>query len=392
MTSKNVSAFFDRCARPRLQLFGRSWSSFHVCGVSGLTVAVALGAGLVTWRADLSLSVLAAVVVASCATFLVLTFATKVVVGVEKLIYYHHEIAILLVAGLLLRLLGQPVVPYLDVTVLGVGMFLAWGRIGCLMVGCCHGRPHRWGVCYGSEHVAEGFAPHLAGVRLFPIQLVESALVLVTVGWGTLLVWQGGQPGEALIFYVMGYGAARFALEFARGDADRPYLAGFSEAQWTSLAIMGVALAAGLRGDLPLRAWHWGAVVIVGVMAVTAYLKRRLAGVPKHTIFHPHHIDEVARVLHASSLFRDDVEQVESVLVGTTTHGYRISAGVVEGESGSLRHYTLSRRGAPLSRSAAGSLQDLILRLKHPNGSAELLPGPRGVFHVLVRPPGQRRA
>ena len=68
--------------------------------------------------------------------------------GEERIIYYRHEIAVMVVAALLLWLLRQPLLPYLDVTILGIGMFLTCGRMGCFMVGCCHGRPHDWGVCY----------------------------------------------------------------------------------------------------------------------------------------------------------------------------------------------------------------------------------------------------
>ena len=57
--------------------------------------------------------------------------------------------------------------------------------------------------------------------------------MLGAVIWGTLLVVLGRPPGEALALYVMGYGAARFVFEFARGDMGRPDIAGFSEAQWT---------------------------------------------------------------------------------------------------------------------------------------------------------------
>ena len=42
--------------------------------------------------------------------------------------------------------LELPVLPYLDLTCLGLGIFLVCGRQGCLMVGCCHGKPCGWGI------------------------------------------------------------------------------------------------------------------------------------------------------------------------------------------------------------------------------------------------------
>lgn len=102
--------------------------------------------------------------------FLGMVMATKIITGEERLSYCDHEIVIMVVAALFLWLTHQPILFYLDITILGIGTFLFCGRIGCLMVGCCHGRPYHWGVCYRPEHAAVGFPPYYVGVRLFPIQ------------------------------------------------------------------------------------------------------------------------------------------------------------------------------------------------------------------------------
>jgi hypothetical protein len=141
---------------------------------------------LVTYL-GLSPLVLVWLVLTAVLTFLALAMVTKIITGEENLIYYHHEIAVMVVAACLLNLLYQPVLPYLDITILGLGTFLAFGRVGCLMVGCCHGRPHGRGVCYRAEHAAAGFTPYLVGVRLFPIQAVESVWVFSIVVVGVCL-------------------------------------------------------------------------------------------------------------------------------------------------------------------------------------------------------------
>ena len=46
----------------------------------------------------------------------------------------------LAVAGTAARSARRPS-PYLDATALGLGAFLACGRVGCTLAGCCHGRP-----------------------------------------------------------------------------------------------------------------------------------------------------------------------------------------------------------------------------------------------------------
>lgn len=387
-----ANRLFDRIVRPRLTIFGRSRSSFRIWGYMGLLSAILLGVFLVAIQ-DLSFGVLAVLTATGCATFLVLAMGTKIVTGEEKLIYYHHEVGILLATGVVLRLLGEPTLPYLELTLLAVGMFLAWGRVGCLMVGCCHGRPHSWGVRYGPAHVEDGFASHLTGARLFPIQLLESITVLGAVVWGTLLVVLGRPPGEALALYVMGYGAARFVFEFARGDADRPYYAGFSEAQWSSLLLMGLVLGAGVSGSLPLHSWYVASVALVAACALAVVCRRRLAPVPTHEILHAHHLDEIARIVRASKAFAGTAmdraarsEDSSEVLIGTTSQGFQLSAGTSEDDSGPLCHYGLSRRGKRLTTPVARVLERLILRLEHPGDWGQLVSRAPGLFHLLVRP------
>jgi len=137
----------DALPRPTIRVAGRAGPSFQILGYTGLAVAIVLTQVLAatTGRSPL---VMTSVTVVCAATFLLLALGTKIVLGEEKLVYYHHEIAVLLVTAGLVTLLGQPVLPYLDLTVLGVGTFLVFGRLGCPLVGRCHGRPHRWGVRY----------------------------------------------------------------------------------------------------------------------------------------------------------------------------------------------------------------------------------------------------
>ena len=104
-------------------------------------------------------------VVAAIATFCLLAMTMKVVIGREALIYYHHEIAVLSVTAGLVALTGAPVLDHLDATALGLGTFLAFGRVGCLFSGCCHGRPARAGVRYGAAHPVPRY---LLGRRAVP--------------------------------------------------------------------------------------------------------------------------------------------------------------------------------------------------------------------------------
>lgn len=370
----------DSFVRPELTLLGRRVSSFHVCGTTGLVFGPLLGMVLVT-RLGLSPQVLGILVTVSFATFVLLALATKVVTGEERLIYYHHEIAILVACALTLRLLGRPVLPYLDVVLLGVGLFLACGRVGCLMVGCCHGRPCSWGVAYRAEHARAGFERHLVGVRLFPIQMVEALFVFGVVAVGSVLVWKGRPPGEALAVYVFAYGLARFLFELARGDADRPYLAGFSEAQWTSLVLMAGGVGVGLAGDLPFYPLQVGATAGVVLTMAGLALKRRLDPTRRYELFHPRHVSEVAAALQEMQVPEEPSEAVTVDLL-ETSRGLRVSRGRVDGAD----HYCLSCAGPPMGAAIAELAATLIERLRPGEGARELIRGTAGVFHVLRRP------
>src|SRR5262249_39131819 len=162
------NANLNRLARPEIRALGRPWPAFQICGYTGLGLAILLAMSLARYP-GLSPLIMALIVATAVPTFLGLVMATKIITGEERIIYYHHEIAVMLAAAALLWVASQPMLPYLDITILGIGAFLACGRIGCLMVGCCHGRPSRWGIRYTPDHAAAGFTDYYVGVVLSPI-------------------------------------------------------------------------------------------------------------------------------------------------------------------------------------------------------------------------------
>ncbi|HWK90376.1 MAG TPA: prolipoprotein diacylglyceryl transferase family protein, partial [Longimicrobium sp.] len=257
----------------------------------------------------------------------------------------------------------------------GVGAFLACGRVGCLMVGCCHGRPYAWGVRYRGEHADAGFAAHLVGVRLFPVQLVESAWVAATVAVGMAMVFAGAPPGAALAWYVVAYDVGRFLFEFARGDVDRPYHAGFSQAQWLSLVLtLGVG-AAELAGLLPLAPWHLAAGPALALAMAAVALRRRRDGARRFRLLHPRHLDELARLLAAPP-----PAAAGAVPIARTSLGIRLSTGRADG----VRHHTLSADGG-LTEGDAGALAAALARLRGASpASARVVPGAGGIYHVLL--------
>lgn len=354
--------------------------AYRTCGCVGFVLALVLDLALAA-RLGLSLPVMAGIAVVAVLTFLALAMATKVAIGEERIVYYHHQIAVLAVSALFLWIINQPVLAFLDLTILGVGLFLAFGRIGCLKVGCCHGRPAHWGVSYRKEHVAAGFAGGLAGVPLFPVQAMESLWVASIVAVGSILVGRGSAPGEALAWYVIMYGAGRFCLEFMRGDRDRPHFLGFSEAQWTSLILMAAVLWTEARGTLIFHAWH-AAIFTCMALAMIMIAAARQTAKGGHLLLAHRHVREVAQTIDTLA---DLTAGSGRVPVGRTSLGIQISAGTIPSAKGNLRFYTLSRQNGAMTESAATTLAGLIRRLRHPRERLEVIKGTRGTFHVLVR-------
>jgi hypothetical protein len=381
---RTLNRTLDVLVRTRMRVLGRAWPSFQVCGYTGLAVAVALALTLVGHR-GLPLWPMLAVALAACATFFALAFATKIIKGEETLVYYHHEIAVVVVAALLLAALRQPVLAYLDATLLGVGAFLAFGRVGCLMAGCCHGRPSAFGVCYREEHSEIGLPRYFIGVRLFPIQAVESAWVACLVTAGAVMIWRGAEPGAALAFYVVLYDLGRFVFEWVRADLGRPYYAGFSEAQWISLALTWLITLLGIAGLLPFAWWHPAVALGVTVTIVIVTAARHARGGDAHRIEEPQHVDEIGRAL----LSVRGTSAAEQRIV-TTALGYRLSAGMADLPCGPIRHVTVSASQGPLRGASAAAFARLLRQL-WPEADFELVPGGRAnVVHLVAQHPDGR--
>ena len=127
----------------------------------------------------------------------------------------------------------------------------AFGRIGCLLNGCCYGRvtdaPFAW-------HYPHGVIANDAGV--IPSQLFEA---IANLGIMTLLLLTEKRlprRGQLMAFYLMLYAGMRFGLEFLRGDypADQLLWGRFTPAQGICFILFpfGIALwfICAQRGEL----------------------------------------------------------------------------------------------------------------------------------------------
>lgn len=303
--------------------------------------------------------------------------------GRENIVYYHHEIGILLASLIVLLVIRQPVATYLDITIIGIGIFNIFGRWGCFFVGCCHGKPCRVGVKYHHAHVEQGFPFYYENVRLFPVQLVESlgASILVAVCIGSVL--RGNYvPGEIVVMYSVLYGCGRFILELFRGDPEREYWRGLSEAQWTSIIIVLITTSLGYAGYLPLYSWHlWVSAAMVALAAVLLILHRTNISI---SYFNPHHVNELADALSSMkrrNLNLFDPESLE-LSVCTTSAGITVSYSCDAHDTGNSYIYGISG-GRPLNRKLAGRFGKLFGVLNRHAAAPEILYDGKGTYYLI---------
>lgn len=363
--------------------------SFQLCGALGLlcggplAIRLALARGLSPW--------IEAVLIAVALSMLLATpLAMKVLTGRESLVLYRDGICIFAAVALTLRWLHQPVLPYLDITTAGAALFHAWGRIGCLLSGCCYGRPSRLGVRYAAAHAELGFPLQLTGVRLFPIQGVESAWALCLAAGAVWSIAKHFPPGSAFALYIAGYALGRFFLEFARGDADRRYVLGFSHAQWISLLLcVGLSLAG--RANSPRDSiWLSAPFVVLAVSMALAALAGKFGKPPGLGLAHPRHTAELAELVRrVTPPARAEQRPLQTsgrrpaIRVNQTSLGVRISVGETLRDGLNILHYCLSKEGEPLSRKDANLLARQISLLRHDGAPFQSVHGKNGVIHLL---------
>ncbi len=127
---------------------------------------------------------------------------------------------------------------YLPICVPLLPLGHAFGRIGCHFAGCCYGIAYDgpFAVVYHNSPITPSETP------LFPVQLLEAALLILLSGILLTALLKGLRLGSLFTLYFGGYSSLRFSLEFLRGDAERGIAAGLSTSQWISLIILALLL------------------------------------------------------------------------------------------------------------------------------------------------------
>jgi phosphatidylglycerol:prolipoprotein diacylglycerol transferase len=159
-------------------------------------------------------------------------------------VFYGGLILAVLVAFWYMRRAKLPVWTTCDVFAPGIALGHAVGRLGCLLAGCCYGRPTTmpWGITFTDPFAASNVGTPL-GVPLHPTQIYEAGAELLILGI-LLLSERGGRgfAGRTFWLYMLLYGVSRFVIEHFRGDERGLVFGVLSTSQFISAVIVPLSV------------------------------------------------------------------------------------------------------------------------------------------------------
>lgn len=136
----------------------------------------------------------------------------------------------------------------MDILAPGLAISHAFGRLGCLSVGCCYGKPT--GSGYGIRFYSDLVDPALRGIPLHPTQIYESAALTVLFLSLLYLFPRRKFDGQVALTYLLAYPVIRSIVEVFRGDQIRGFVVEgvLSTSQFISIWIfLGALLALRFR-------------------------------------------------------------------------------------------------------------------------------------------------
>ena len=159
------------------------------------------------------------------------------------LVFYGGLIGATLAGMCYVWLKKLPLWKMADILAPSIALGYAFGRIGCLMNGCCYGRACSlpWAIHFPSAMGTDGVLhPHPSGgIGVHPTEIYDS---LLNFGFYAVLAWLFRRrkfDGEIFAIYLIGYAIIRSFVEYFRGDYPVHYLGGWATpAQVISLIIV----------------------------------------------------------------------------------------------------------------------------------------------------------
>ncbi|TAK12710.1 MAG: prolipoprotein diacylglyceryl transferase [Acidobacteria bacterium] len=160
-------------------------------------------------------------------------------------VFYGGLIAALVVGLLLVRRYKLPVWKTGDLIAPGIALGHVVGRLGCLMAGCCYGRPTSvpWAITFHNPQAGLNVGTPLE-VPLHPTQLYDAGTELIILIF-LLATEKKGKPfaGRTFWLYMLLYAISRYIIEIYRGDDRGMFFNNMlSTSQVVSIAIVPVSL------------------------------------------------------------------------------------------------------------------------------------------------------
>lgn len=128
---------------------------------------------------------------------------------------------------------------YFDLVMPSIALAQGFGRLGCLLAGCCYGN-ETTSAFHIIFHQSD-FAPN--NVPLIPTQPISSALDFLNFFALLLIARKAKAQGQVAGFYLVFYSAGRFILEFFRGDLERGTIGVLSTSQFIAIFLFFIGLA-----------------------------------------------------------------------------------------------------------------------------------------------------
>ena len=171
-------------------------------------------------------------------------------------VFYGGLITAFLVGLWLVRRYQFPVWTTADMIAPGIALGHIVGRLGCLLAGCCYGKPTTvpWAITFTNPVASLNVGTPL-DVPLHPTQLYEVGAELLILIFLFVTERRGKTfPGRTFWGYMLLYALSRFVIEFYRGDP-RGMFMGLSTSQIVAvvMAPISVFMLWALRARPPMR-------------------------------------------------------------------------------------------------------------------------------------------
>ncbi len=127
---------------------------------------------------------------------------------------------------------------YFDLVMPSIALAQGFGRVGCLLAGCCYGRETDSAFHIVFRH--SSYAPN--NVQLIPTQIIMSVLNFAHFFLLIFLAKRVKARGQVAACYLMCYSVGRFFMEYLRNDP-RGNVSLFSTSQFISLFILAAGVA-----------------------------------------------------------------------------------------------------------------------------------------------------